>query len=171
MTFQLRRAGVADVDAIMAIESSTFATDAWSTATMRAELASEHTYYLVAFPPDERENIVGYAGLLAPRGGSDGDIQTIAVTEPTRGHGLGRALMQRLIDEARSRGATAVFLEVRADNPVAHGLYLALGFSEIALRPNYYQPDGVDAIVMRLAIQPARTTLATAVVDDQEEAR
>lgn len=167
----MRRAGVADVDAIMAIETSTFTTDAWSTATMRGDLASEHTYYLVAFPPDERENIVGYAGLLAPHGGTDGDIQTIAVTEPVRGHGLGRALMQRLIDEARNRGVSEVFLEVRADNPVAHGLYLSLGFSEIAVRPNYYQPDGVDAIVMRLTVPPSRTTLATAAVDDQEEAR
>jgi ribosomal-protein-alanine acetyltransferase len=163
MTFQLRRAGVADVDAIMAIETSTFTTDAWSPATMLADLASDHTYYLVAFPPDERENIVGYAGLLAPRGGTDADIQTIAVTEGSRGHGLGRALMERLIDEARGRGVTEVFLEVRADNPVAQQLYGKLGFAEIAVRPNYYQPDGVDALVMRLSVRPARTTLAVGV--------
>ncbi|KQX07902.1 MULTISPECIES: ribosomal protein S18-alanine N-acetyltransferase [unclassified Leifsonia] len=163
MTFQLRRAGVADLDAIMAIETSTFTTDAWSSSTMRADLASEHTYYLVAFPPDEREHIVGYAGLLAPRGGTDADIQTIAVVPEFRGQRLGRALMERLIDEARGRGVTEVFLEVRADNPVAQALYDTLGFVEIAVRPTYYQPDGVDAIVMRLSVQPARTTLAVGI--------
>jgi N6-L-threonylcarbamoyladenine synthase/ribosomal-protein-alanine N-acetyltransferase len=44
-----------------------------------------------------------------------------------------------------------VFLEVRADNPGARALYESLGFAEIAVRPDYYQPDGVDAVIMRLA--------------------
>lgn len=152
----------------MAIETATFTTDAWSSEAMASDLDSEHTYYLVAFPPDEPENVVGYAGLLAPRGGSDGDIQTIAVHESVRGRGLGRALMITLIDECRRRGVTELFLEVRADNPVAQALYGSLGFSEIAVRPHYYQPDDVDAVVMRLAVVPARTALAvgTEAVDE-----
>ncbi len=43
-----------------------------------------------------------------------------------------------------------VFLEVRADNPVAQALYESEGFIEIARRPRYYQPDDIDAIVMKL---------------------
>jgi len=46
-----------------------------------------------------------------------------------------------------------VFLEVRADNPSAEGLYLSEGFEEIGRRPRYYQPDDVDAIVMRLDVR------------------
>ena len=65
--------------------------------------------------------------------------------------------MLRLIDEARDRGASEVFLEVRADNPGAEALYDSLGFEVIAVRPKYYQPDGVDAHVMRLTI-PTPTT-------------
>ena len=42
-----------------------------------------------------------------------------------------------------------MFLEVRADNPRAHGLYLRRGFAEIGVRRGYYQPSGMDAIVMR----------------------
>lgn len=159
MTWQLRRATPADLDAIMAIETTTFTTDAWSPEAMASDLASPHTYYLVAFAPDPPEVIVAYAGMLAPRGG-DGDIQTIAVTASARSHGLGRVLMLSLTDEARRRGVREVFLEVRADNPVARGLYESLGFTEIAVRPRYYQPDGVDAIVMRLAVEPARASLA-----------
>jgi ribosomal protein S18 acetylase RimI-like enzyme len=60
--------------------------------------------------------------------------------------------VQTLVEEARRRGATAVFLEVRADNLGAQSLYKKLGFVEIAVRPKYYQPDGVDALVMTLAI-------------------
>ena len=49
-----------------------------------------------------------------------------------------------------------VFLDVRADNPVAQQLYASAGFMEIGRRPHYYQPDDVDAVVMRLDV-PAWT--------------
>ena len=152
MTWQLRRATVDDLDAIMAIERTVFTTDAWSPEIMRAELADRHAYYLVAFPPENSMLIEAYAGLRAPMREPQADIQTIAVVDTARGRGLGRVLMQQLIGEARDRGATEIFLEVRADNPGAQALYRDLGFEQIAERPKYYQPDGVDALIMRLAI-------------------
>lgn len=156
MTWQLRRAQPSDLDAIMEIERSTFTTDGWSADAMASELANAQTYYLVAHRPEFPSVIEGYAGLFAPRGAQQSDIQTIAVAPSARRTGLGRVLMQTLIGEARERGAQEVFLEVRADNPGAQRLYDHLGFERIAVRPAYYQPDGVDAIVMRLAIEPAR---------------
>jgi ribosomal-protein-alanine N-acetyltransferase len=42
---------------------------------------------------------------------------------------------------------------VRADNPVAQALYASEGFIELGRRPRYYQPDGVDALVMRLDLR------------------
>lgn len=136
----------------MAIETAVFGTDAWSRSIMRGELGDKHGYYLVAFPPEAPERVEAYAGLRAPLREPQADIQTIAVADSARRQGLGRVLMQRLIEEARQRGSSEVFLEVRADNPDAQALYASLGFEQLAVRPNYYQPDGVDAIVMRLAI-------------------
>lgn len=156
MVWRLRRAGVEDLDAIMAIENATFATDAWPRDVMRSDLRGAHTYYLVA----EDTGVDGYAGLLAPRGSGQADIQTIAVVEGARGRGLGRTLMDALLSEARGRGAEQVFLEVRADNPAAQHLYDSLGFERIDVRRNYYQPDGVDAIIMRLTL-PAPTVVTT----------
>lgn len=163
MAWQLRVAGVADLDAIMAIESSTFGTDAWTSTAMASDLASAHTYYLVGFHPETPDLIEGYAGLLAPVGSGDGDIQTIAVADSGRRTGLGRILMLALIEQARSRRATQIFLEVRADNPGAQQLYLTLGFTEIAVRPHYYQPDGVDAVIMRLEVAEPRLSPAVGV--------
>lgn len=159
-SWQLRRATEADVDAIMQLERTTFVTDAWSEQSMRSEVTGAHGYYLVAVGLDDPDRIDGYAGLLAPRGAGEGDIQTIAVAPHARRHGLGRALMHALIGEARNRGAREVFLEVRADNPGAQTLYRTLGFEEIGVRPRYYQPDGVDAIVMRLTVPTPETTIA-----------
>jgi N6-L-threonylcarbamoyladenine synthase/ribosomal-protein-alanine N-acetyltransferase len=150
--WQLRRAHAEDLDGIMQLETSIFVTDAWSPEMMARDISDPSCYYLVAFPPDEPARIVGYAGLLAPRGAHEGDIQTIAVAEEARGHGLGRTLMLSLIGEARKRGAREAFLEVRADNPQAQRLYRRLGFQELGIRKGYYQPDNVDALVMRLQI-------------------
>lgn len=146
----IRRATPDDLDAIMAIENASFPTDAWSSETMAAELAGEHSHYVV----DEQDGrIVGYAGLRVMRGSADADIQTIALLEAHRGAGRGRALLTELLAEASGRGAREVFLEVRADNPGAAGLYASEGFTELGRRPRYYQPDGIDAIVMRLDLR------------------
>lgn len=150
----LRRAGVADLDAIMVLERGTFTDDAWPVDAMRRELESPHTYYLVAVDDHAPHEVLAYAGLLAGRGSGEGDIQTIAVADEHRGAGLGRVLMLALIDEARRRGAERLFLEVRADNPVARGLYTSLGFDEVGVRPRYYR-HGIDAVVMRLDVPPA----------------
>jgi ribosomal-protein-alanine acetyltransferase len=146
----VRTAGVPDLDAIMSIESVVFANDAWSPNAMRAELGSGHTFYILAESAGE---IVGYAGLLAPQRASQADIQTIAVSASARRRGLGRALLTTLVAEARERSARELFLEVRADNPHAQALYEQLGFEQIAVRPGYYQPDDVDANVMKLELK------------------
>jgi ribosomal-protein-alanine N-acetyltransferase len=157
MPFILRKATLGDLDAIMAIETPTFGTDAWSSDTMSSELASEHTVYLVATESEAAESeaaqvVVGYAGLLAPLHNGDADIQTIAVAPSVRRRGLGRMLMVAVLRHAVDRGAPNVFLEVRADNPNAQALYVSLGFEQIAVRPHYYQPDDVSAHIMRLTI-------------------
>jgi ribosomal-protein-alanine acetyltransferase len=97
--------------------------------------------------------VAGYAALLAPIGAPDADVLTIAVDEEQRGRGVGRALLAHLLDAAARRGAHRVFLEVRDDNPVAQALYASEGFEPVGRRARYYQPDDVDAIVMRLELR------------------
>ncbi len=157
MSWLVRPATADDLDAVMAIESTTFADDAWSTASMASELSSPHTHYLVALAEDGA--VDAYAGLSAPEGSGQGDIQTIAVAERARRRGLGRRLLLDLLAEARRRGAVEVLLEVRADNPGAQELYASLGFVQIAVRPRYYR-GGIDALILRLAV-PANEAAAT----------
>ena len=145
----IRIATPADLDAIMAIENASFPTDAWSSEAMAAELETSYSHYLV---DEDAGAINGYAGLRSIRGNADADIQTIALIEARRGEGRGRAMLRNLLAEASARGAREVFLEVRADNPAAEALYLSEGFEEIGRRPRYYQPDDVDAIVMKVKL-------------------
>ncbi len=145
----IRTATPADLDAIMALENASFPTDAWSSESMAAELATAYSHYIV---DEDAGTVIGYAGLRSIPGNADADIQTIALAETRRGQGRGRAMLRTLLAEATARGAREVFLEVRADNPSAEGLYLSEGFEEIGRRPRYYQPDDVDAIVMKVKL-------------------
>ncbi|WP_374314525.1 ribosomal protein S18-alanine N-acetyltransferase [Microbacterium sp.] len=158
----LRAAVPADLDAIMALERASFPTDAWSDAMMHEELASPHGWYVV---DETAGRLTGYAGLRAVRGARDADIQTIAIAEASRGRGRGRELLTALLAEAARRGVHDVFLEVRADNPVAQGLYASEGFREVGRRPRYYQPDDVDAVVMKLDLR-GWTAAQTPAADD-----
>ncbi len=158
----LRTATGDDLGAIMTLERASFPTDAWSESLMAAELASPHGRYLVDV---EAGRVVGYGGVRAVRGGADADIQTIAIAEAARGAGRGRALLRALLGEARECGAREMFLEVRADNPVAEALYASEGFVEIARRPRYYQPDDIDAVVMKLDLAAWAAAQASAPSD------
>ncbi|MCU1438584.1 MAG: ribosomal protein alanine acetyltransferase [Naasia sp.] len=152
MTEVLRLAEAADVDELVALENAIFPEDAWSRGSFERELANPHACYLVLVPERRHRPVLGYAGLLASP--PDGDIQTVALAEELRGRGLGRALVSALLDEAERRGVTALFLEVRADNPAAQSLYRSLGFEDVGLRRRYYR-GGVDALTMR-RVTPAR---------------
>ncbi|WP_225792691.1 ribosomal protein S18-alanine N-acetyltransferase [Agrococcus sediminis] len=147
MSVVIRTAGAGDLDAIMAIEQASFGASAWERATMQQEIASDWGRYVIAVDEGDDGRMVGYAGLRAV--GVEGDVQTIAVAADARGRGIGRALLAELLAEAGRRGVRELFLEVRADNPVARGLYESVGFREIGVRPRYYQPEDVDAVVMK----------------------
>ena len=146
MTASIRSLTVADADAIEPMERELFGSDAWPRAVIEEELDYPLSYYRGI---EDAGTLIAYAGLRAlPEKAGQGDIQTIAVAPHYRNQGIGRKLLRDLIDESQRRGVTDLFLEVRADNAGAIALYTSEGFREIDRRAGYYQPDGVDAIVM-----------------------
>ncbi len=81
-------------------------------------------------------------------------ILNLCVAPAHQGKGLGRGLLEHLLNLAASLGADTAFLEVRASNHVALGLYQRVGFNEIGLRANYYPSGGrrEDAIILALTL-------------------
>ncbi len=140
---------------VLALELELFPEDAWSAGMFWSELAEAHPggtrHYTVAVTPDGA--VVGYAGLMAV--GGDGDVQTIAVDGRHQGTGLGAALLTDLVREAARRGCADLLLEVRVDNTRAQRLYERFGFEPVGIRRGYYQPAGIDALVMRLDLAAA----------------
>lgn len=146
---QLRAMTPDDLQDVLALEHELFPDDPWSPEMFAGELGQPvgTRMYLVA--SEEKHPLAGYAGMMFVPGGTQADVLTIAVHPDCWGRGIGSLLLGTLIDEARRRGCDEVFLEVRADNDRAHGLYQRRGFTEIGVRRGYYQPSGTDAIVMR----------------------
>ena len=95
--------------------------------------------------------LVAY-GVLSLAAG-EATLLAMAVAPRWQRAGHGRALARHMIGRARLGGAGTVFLEARASNAGAIGLYRSLGFVDVGRRPRYYPaPAGAreDARVMRL---------------------
>jgi ribosomal protein S18 acetylase RimI-like enzyme len=55
-------------------------------------------------------------------------LEDLYVDAEARGTGLGRALVEAVLDRARRRGCRRVELDVNSENPAAFALYRSLGF-------------------------------------------
>lgn len=155
MSVELRPMTSADISEVHQLETRLFPEDAWPVAAFESELAQHETRNYWVY--EDHGKVVGYAGLCTVLPISD--VQTIAIDPAYQGQGLGRKLMNLLIDTARESKALDVMLEVRFDNPTAIALYESLGFTTIHRRARYYK-GGVDALIMRLqldALQEERT--------------
>lgn len=165
---RLRAMVPADLVDVIALEHEVFPDDPWSPEMLADEVVQppESRLYLIAETDGGDGGVVGrqlvngraaasgpamagYAGLMFVPGGTQADVLTIAVRPAYWGRGIGSALLDALVTAARDRGCAEVFLEVRADNSRAHGLYRRRGFADIGIRRGYYQPSGADAITMR----------------------
>lgn len=142
----LRRAYPADLDRIVELEREIFPEDAWPREKLDDDIRSPYSHFIVAEMDGE---IVGYAIAHHLPEDDIADVYNLAVLESHRGRGLGATLLDALIGWCREQGASAIMLEVRADNVPAQALYASRGFVTIATRAGYYQPAGVDAFVMR----------------------
>lgn len=135
------------IDELLPIEADLFGAEKWTAGMFWNELANGHLYLAAV----DETGVVGYAGLaLTPP--DEGWINNVAVRRDAQRRGIGRMLVERLLDIAMKAGVRAVLLEVAADNEPAQSLYAAFGFERIGVRKGYYQPTNTDAYVMRVEL-------------------
>jgi [ribosomal protein S18]-alanine N-acetyltransferase len=150
---QLRRLEPRDVPRIAELERELFGLSAWSPAMIAEELDAWGRWYVVAVAsnPNDGESVVGYAGLWFD--GEVTQVMTIGVDPAQQHRGIGRGLLDALINESRRLTAKEMFLEVAVDNDPALNLYRSVGFTPLTIRKRYYQPENKDAYTMRLMLQ------------------
>lgn len=143
---------IEDLDRIMAVIDAAFDPawgEAWTRQQVADSLAFPHTHYQL-IGTDGGEVLEGEAAgfSLVRAAPGEEELLLVAVRPEVRGRGLGRRLLERVIEDARLRRAESVFLEMRLNNP-ARNLYEAMGFIEIGRRTAYYRLPGgelLDAI-------------------------
>lgn len=142
----IRAATLDDVPVLMALEKHAVTAAHWSGAQYHAVFAATQIPRFALVIED------GHAiqGFLVARGvGSEWELENIAVAGPARRHGLGTQLLAEFLSAARSRGATAVFLEVRESNSAARRLYEKSAFFETGRRAHYYHDPEEAAVTYR----------------------
>jgi ribosomal-protein-alanine N-acetyltransferase len=136
-----------DLDDVCRIENETFS-DPWPRAAFEDDMRSELTYCPVAKLASGE--LVGYANLMIFA--DEAHLTNIAVAPQRRRSGIGRFMMDHLIEKATSAGCHAMFLDVRASNDSAISLYRRYNFNELYRRKRYYCNPPEDAIVMVLPL-------------------
>ncbi len=143
---------VADADRCAELEAVLFpGDDPWPTAAFVRELAAKHNHYVAARTSvrDRRpDTLIGYGGIsrLGRTPPFEYEVHTIGVDPAYQGRGVGRRLLDELLNFA---GGAVVHLEVRTDNAPAIALYRSVGFTQVGLRRRYYRVSGADAYTMR----------------------
>lgn len=151
---RVRDLAARDLKAILVIEAASFQ-DPWSAESFRSMLAQSQTLATVV----ERSGAVaGYC--VAWMVGDEAELTNLAVEPGLRRTGLGRALLDQLLDTIAARGGATLYLEVRESNAAAQALYRSRGFEVTGRRKSYYSGPTEDALIMRRARDRAESAPA-----------
>lgn len=144
----IRRAGLADVSAMWAIESLSFPTP-WSRWSFLSELGHRNSHTLVAGPsPPQPWQTWAYLIFWVVL--EEMHILNLAVHPAQRRLGIARRLLSEGLAQARTLGAEIAWLEVRPSNLAARALYESFDFKEVGRRPHYYDDTHEDALLLTL---------------------
>ena len=135
-------AGEEDLADIASLQALCFS-NPWETPRLREAMRQDRSILRVL-----SLNGVRVGHYLASQVLDEVELLSIAVSPAARKQGVGGALVEDLLEQARKRAGLHIFLEVRGSNEGAIALYRKHGFSAAGSRRSYYS-DGEDAILMR----------------------
>jgi len=141
----------ADVGSVVALERASYQFP-WSEGIFRDCLRVGYTCRVVT----AGNRVIGY-GVMS-LGAGEAHILNLCIDVGFRCQGIGRRMLDYLLDKGAAAGMTEAFLEVRPSNTAAIRLYLSVGFDQVGMRKGYYQAVGgrEDAAVLKLGLRGRR---------------
>ncbi|MCL6270329.1 ribosomal protein S18-alanine N-acetyltransferase [Sansalvadorimonas sp. 2012CJ34-2] len=132
-----------DLPAVHQLETSAHS-HPWTFGILTDSLKSGYRCWVL----EQDQRIVGYTVVMITVG--EGHLLNITISPDFQGQGLGRKLLDFLLEDTREQQAEVIFLEVRVSNIRAIELYEQNGFAEVGRRKGYYPAEvgREDAIVM-----------------------
>lgn len=141
---EFARLGVSDAEAMHRIEQECFSLP-WSLEQCRVAFSQPS---FAAFGLFARCGLTAYISFYHTPG--EMEILNLAVLPEYRKRGLGRRLLEMVLQVARKMGIEKALLEVRRGNSPAIALYRSSGFELVGTRPRYYADTGEDALIFSI---------------------
>lgn len=140
---QFQQMSLADVEQVLVNEQQGYS-HPWSEGIFRDCIKSGYDCWLLQYAG----HTVGH-GILSVAAG-ESHLLNVCVHPDYQGNGLGRLLVEYMMELAQLQRAQSIFLEVRPSNVAAYKLYESLGFNEIGISSNYYPAEKgrEDALVL-----------------------
>ena len=120
----------------------------WTKEILRDCILYKYDAFTIYF----NDLLVGY--IISKISVPETHILNLTINSKFRKKGLGKSLIQLIINDSRIRGAEDIILEVRVNNINAISLYEKLDFKKVGIRKNYYESKGgrEDAYVLQLKL-------------------
>ncbi len=131
-----------DIKGMYAVEKSSFSSY-WSYDSFVENYYNESSVYIAA---EMSDIIIGFAGMQIVL--DEAHIMNVAVLKDFRRMGAADKMIDLIKREAKLRGATVMYLEVRKSNVAAQSLYCKHNFKVLGIRKKYYSNNDEDAIIM-----------------------
>ena len=146
MTGALRPAREEDIPALAEMERAFFPDAPAEDWLFRMLRDGRHVFLLW----EDGGRVLGYAWYEFIL--DEGSVGDVAVAPEARHRGIGRALTEAMLADARARGLATLTLEVRQSNAPARTLYERCGFREVGRRRNYYEKPREDALLLTASL-------------------
>ena len=145
---KFREMSESDLARVLDVERNAYA-HPWTEGNFKDCLSGSYENWLL----ESEGNIIGH-GIISVAVG-EAHLLNICVAKSYQRQGLGRIILNYLLDLSRKLEASVMFLEVRESNLSALALYRNEGYEQIGLRKNYYPAitGREHAIVMSLQLQ------------------
>lgn len=131
-----------DIAAMYNVEKTSFPCP-WSYDSFAENFYNLYSIYVLA---ENSDGVIGFGGMQVIF--DEAHIMNVAVLKNYRRNGAASQMLELMMNEAKSRGAEKIFLEVRKSNLPAQALYRKHGFNMLAIREKYYSDNNEDAIIM-----------------------
>lgn len=150
---RVEECGREDLPEVEAILQLSPGAAAWPAGSLADTLEHHPVHFLVG---RQGKDIAGF--ITGRRVRDEGEILNLGVKPWFRRQGVGKALVQALLEVFAPEGVVQVFLEVRESNAAAIKFYRGLGFRQIGKRERYYRDPVEAALVLRLKISSQVST-------------
>jgi ribosomal-protein-alanine N-acetyltransferase len=145
--YEFRPMRMSDLEAIMVIEPQIYPYP-WTSGNFSDSLNSGYSACVLL----HNEEIIGYSLMMMVL--DEAHLLNLSIAKNYQKQGLGRYLLEHMVDIAKNNQMVNMFLEVRQSNISAIALYENMGFNEMGIRRGYYPAINgrEDAVLMGLAL-------------------